>query len=40
MLQLFAAFLIAAALLPAQTMPTGLIDSRVHHNGDRAFLES
>jgi uncharacterized protein len=39
MVQLFAAFLLAAALLPAQTTAPRLIDCHVHHNGDPAFLE-
>jgi len=39
MVQLFAAFLMAAALLPAQTHAPRLIDCHVHYNGERAFLE-
>src|ERR1041385_1366408 len=39
MVQLLAAFLIAAALAPAQNGPPRLVDCHVHYNGDRAFLE-
>jgi predicted TIM-barrel fold metal-dependent hydrolase len=39
MVQLFAVFLMAAALLSAQTTPPRLIDCHVHYNGDRTFLD-
>src|SRR4030095_16475309 len=39
MLQLFAAILITAALLPAQTQAPRLVDCHVHYNGDPKFLE-
>ncbi len=39
MVQLFAAWLMAAVLLPAQTRPPRLIDCHVHYNGDPAFLK-
>jgi hypothetical protein len=39
MLQFFAALLMAAAPLPAQTKAPRLIDCHVHYNGDRAFLD-
>jgi predicted TIM-barrel fold metal-dependent hydrolase len=39
MLQLFAAMLMAAALLSAQTRAPRLVDCHVHYNGDRSFLD-
>jgi uncharacterized protein len=39
MVQLFAVFFMAAALLPAQTKAPRLVDCHVHYNGDPAFLE-
>src|SRR5436190_1371881 len=39
MLQLFAAALMTAALLSAQTKAPRLIDCHVHYNGERAFLD-
>jgi predicted TIM-barrel fold metal-dependent hydrolase len=39
MLQLFAAALMAASLLSAQTRAPRLVDCHVHYNGERAFLD-